>query len=118
MLLKNDLSALITFVGFTWVTLLIYIRFGMASYSSKSGTFFLTESVKSDYYNNLAKSFTEGRLDVTNTRGDLDLIDFKDKHYLLWPPVPAIVLMPIVAVAVGNLTGFFIRLEKKICLIY
>jgi hypothetical protein len=102
MTLKHDQSTLGTFAGFAFFTLLIYIVFGMASYSSKSEpltfhTLFLTSPVKSDYYNNLAKSFTEGRLDVTDTRGELDLIDFDGKRYLLWPPVPAIVLMPLVA---------------------
>ena len=103
MLLKKDRSERIMFVGFTLFVLAIYICFGMASYTAKSGplmfsTRFLTEPVISDYYNNLAKSFTEGRLDVTDTRGKLDIIEFKGKQYLLWPPVPAIVLMPVVAI--------------------
>jgi hypothetical protein len=102
MFLRNERSTLITFLGVTFFTLVIYIVFGMASYSSKTAPFtfhthFLTSPVTSDYYNNLAKSFTEGRLDVTDTRGELDLIDFDGKRYLLWPPVPAIVLMPLVA---------------------
>jgi|GEM_PF-1423784 len=103
MLLNKDRSEVIAFIGVTFVILLIYVCFGMASYTAKNGplTFdsrFLTDPVTSDYYNNLAKSFYEGRLDVTETRGELDLIAFNSKKYLLWPPVPAIVLMPIVAI--------------------
>lgn len=103
MLFRNKYRAeTAVFLIFSLLVMGVYIGFGMASYSAKSGplTFgkqFLTEPVVSDYFNNLALSFTQGRLDVTDTREELDLIVFNGKKYLLWPPVPAVILAPLVA---------------------
>jgi hypothetical protein len=57
-----------------------------------------TENV--NYFKDLAQSFTHGRLDIDPSAGSggHDLVFFEGKHYLYWPPVPALVYVPFVLV--------------------
>ena len=52
---------------------------------------------KGHYFNYLADAFLHGRLNVIPGRHFEDLVLFNGKYYLYWPPVPAIVMMPFVA---------------------
>jgi hypothetical protein len=49
-----------------------------------------------NYFKDLSLSFLAGRLDVDLPQGSTahDLIYFKGKYYLYWPPVPAVVYIP------------------------
>lgn len=70
--------------------------------------FYFNWSAQLNYFRDLAFSFLHGRLDVSDTYMDCDLILYNDKHYLYWPPVPAIVYMPLVAIFGKNLPDGFI----------
>lgn len=50
-----------------------------------------------NYFRDLADAFLHGRLDVINTINDRDLVHFNNKNYLYWPPMPAILYTPLVA---------------------
>lgn len=47
-----------------------------------------------DYFNPLARSFLNGRLDIPNPVETHDLSYFKGKWYPYWGPIPAILLIP------------------------
>lgn len=50
------------------------------------------------YFNYLADAFLHGQLSLRlPTVQDIDLVLFADKVYLYWPPFPAILVMPLVA---------------------
>ncbi len=49
------------------------------------------------YFRDLAWSFLHGRLDIDSS-DPYDLVNFEGKFYLYWPPVPALLYMPIVAI--------------------
>jgi hypothetical protein len=50
------------------------------------------------YYNYLADAFLHGQLDLRLIPADtLDLSYFQGQYFLYWPPLPAILLMPFVA---------------------
>jgi len=52
----------------------------------------------SNYFKELAISFSQGRLDIIRPfPWAHDLVFFEGKHYLYWPPVPALVYMPFTA---------------------
>ncbi len=53
-----------------------------------------------NYLRNLADSFLQGRLDIDcpEQSGCYDLLKYKEKVYLYWPPAPALLYVPIVAV--------------------
>src|SRR6056297_32939 len=61
-------------------------------------------SSKYSYFSELADSFMNGRLDVKKEKGDVvhDLVFYKNKYYLYWPPVTALVYIPLKAVFKGN----------------
>lgn len=64
---------------------------------------FLTTS--SNYFSYLAEAFNQGRLDlVSQPKNILDLVFFNKKLFLYWPPLPAIVLMPWIAVFGKNIS--------------
>ncbi|MDB5284208.1 MAG: hypothetical protein JWO06_3283 [Bacteroidota bacterium] len=50
------------------------------------------------YFKNLADAFLHGRLYVSDYGTGGDLVFFHNKVYLYWPPVPALVYLPLVAV--------------------
>lgn len=61
------------------------------------------------YFNYLADAFLHGQLNLRILPSNLhDLSFFNDQYFLYWPPMPAIVLMPFVAVfGVGFSDVFF-----------
>lgn len=73
------------------VTLLVYL-----ARVSWSKTRF--EPTKSNYFNYLAEAFLHGKVALLEPpRLALDLIFFQGHIYLYWPPFPALVMMPFVA---------------------
>jgi hypothetical protein len=64
-----------------------------------------TEPHSYNYFKQLAQSFMQGRLDVDCPPGSNchDLIEFNQKYYLYWPPIPALIYIPLV-VAFGLAT--------------
>lgn len=51
------------------------------------------------YFNYLADAFLHGQLHLRVVPAyDLDLIHLDDRYYLYWPPFPALLLMPLIAV--------------------
>ncbi len=83
--MRTKLSILIIFV----VTFLIY--FGVASNFSFKPRWAL------DYFNPLAKSLLDYRLDLVNPSVTYDLVNFMGKWYMPWGILPALVLVPIQA---------------------
>jgi hypothetical protein len=57
------------------------------------------------YFRDLAQSFLQGRLDVPRGPGQNihDLVDYNGRFYLYWPPVPALVYVPIVLLFGSNI---------------
>lgn len=51
------------------------------------------------YYDQLAESFAHGRLDLPNPVGNLDLTEHNGKWYVPFPPLPALLMVPWVALA-------------------
>lgn len=50
------------------------------------------------YFNHLADAFLHGQLYLRQVPPvTLDLISYQDRFYLYWPPFPAVVLMPLIA---------------------
>lgn len=50
-----------------------------------------------NYFRYLAKAFNQGHLNLENTPSKEDLVEFNHQFYAYWPPVPALVYMPLVA---------------------
>lgn len=65
----------------------------------------LREVPGSNSYALLADAFLHGHLDVQHCF-DSDCISFQDKRYVIFPPVPAVVAMPFIAVFGTNFSGF------------
>ena len=63
-----------------------------------------------NYFRDLADAFLHGRLDVTSTLNDRDLVHFNNKLYLYWPPMPAVVYTPLVALFGPQLPDAFINI--------
>lgn len=57
------------------------------------GTFVVPHDL--DYFNPLARSFLNGRLDIPNPIVSFDLSTFKGKWYPYWGPIPALFFIPI-----------------------
>mgnify|MGYP006952652528 CR=1 FL=1 len=70
----------------TGVSLLIWIIYNNASENNSRPT-----TNTQNYFKNLSKSFLEGRLDIDcpPNSGCHDLVNYNNKYYLYWPPVPA-----------------------------
>lgn len=89
-------SALIAFVVYSLITLL---------HSQ------IDEPSKIAYYNYLADAFLHGQLHlrlippITN-----DLVHFNNQYYLYWPPLPAVLLMPFVALFGVGISDVFYNL--------
>jgi len=63
------------------------------------------------YFNYLADAFLHGQLQlrlIPSSVGDLSLVG--GKYYLYWPPMPAVVLMPFVAIFGVNFSDVFFNL--------
>lgn len=50
-----------------------------------------------NYFRFQADAFLHCRLNLENTPSKEDLVEYKGKFYMYWPPVPALVFMPLVA---------------------
>ncbi len=50
-----------------------------------------------NYFRDLAEALLQGRLHLGIPKDTHDLVFFQGKYYLYWPPVPALVWLPIVA---------------------
>ena len=60
------------------------------------------------YFNHLADSFLHGQLHLRLLPSSLhDLSFFDGRYYLYWPPMPAVVLMPFVAIFGVNFSDIF-----------
>ena len=57
-----------------------------------------------NYFHGLADAFLHGQLHLRNPSYTHDLVLFGGRYYLYWPPVPALVFMPLVAVWGGALS--------------
>jgi hypothetical protein len=51
-----------------------------------------------NYFTNEAQSFLHGRWDLDVPASRVDIVVVHGKHYIVYPPMPAIVLMPFVAI--------------------
>jgi hypothetical protein len=82
-----------------WESPLISVMLALGCYLALAnlwGPFWRVSPVA--YYNYLADAFLHGRLDLRLTPAvTLDLSAFKGRLYLYWPPFPAVLLMPFVA---------------------
>ncbi|HEY4343596.1 MAG TPA: hypothetical protein VGN05_04570, partial [Parvibaculum sp.] len=65
----------------------------------------VTEQPGTNSYALLAEAFLNGRLDVTQCF-DSDCAHFAGKTYVIFPPVPAIVAMPFIALFGNDFAGF------------
>ena len=65
----------------------------------------IIEDPGSNSYALLAEAFLNGRLDTT-TCFDGDCARFEDKIFVMFPPVPAIIPLPFVALFGVNFSGF------------
>ena len=65
----------------------------------------LHEAPGSNSYALLAEAFVHGRLDVSQCF-DSDCVTFHDKHYVIFPPVPALVAAPFIAFFGIDFQGF------------
>lgn len=56
------------------------------------------ERTEYSYFNDLAEAFLHGKLSLLTTPPLVhDLVIYQNRYYLYWPPFPAVVLMPVVA---------------------
>ena len=69
---------------FVWVPLLTFLVYGV-----------LIRTPQTNYFRDLAAAFLEGRLNLENLTETHDLVFFSGKYYAYWPPVPALVWLPI-----------------------
>src|SRR5690606_4196785 len=65
----------------------------------------LSESGGTNIYTLLAQSFLEGRLD-SSTCYDSDCAIYQDRIFVMFPPVPAVIAMPFVAIFGVDFSGF------------
>ncbi|MCX6350676.1 MAG: hypothetical protein NTX03_02315 [Bacteroidetes bacterium] len=61
------------------------------------GHFQLELTPKLNYFRHLADAFLNGRLDIINPPSKTDLVIYHGKYFIYWPPVPALVFVPLVA---------------------
>lgn len=62
------------------------------------------------YYNYLADAFLHGQLNLRLLPADtLDLILYQGKYYLYWPPFPALLVLPLVAVFGPNVSDVLVN---------
>lgn len=67
----------------------------------------LTEAGRSNSYALLAEAFLNGRLHTTDCF-DLDCARFEDKIFVMFPPLPAVIAMPFVALFGVEFSGFIL----------
>lgn len=79
----------------TKAILLFMLAFFAYAYTATSLN--LATSSKKSYFPELAESFLNGRLDLANPQSTKDLTPFDGKYYLSFPPLPALIMMPLVA---------------------
>ncbi len=72
--------------------LIFFTIFTIQYLLATNGSFHFEHDV--DYFNPLARSFIQGRLDIPNPIEVHDLSLFKGKWYPYWGPIPAILLIP------------------------
>lgn len=85
-------------------------RFGVAAVAVALGVYVLTalafqhwKSPQGAYFDHLADAFLHGQLHLRNAPGQHDLTPFQDRWYVPFPPLPALLLLPWVAVS--GITG-------------
>ncbi len=71
---------------FVWVPLLCGVVYGI-----------FIRPGQLNYFRELAGAFLEGKLYLANPSNTHDLVFFGGKYFLYWPPVPALVWLPLVA---------------------
>jgi hypothetical protein len=71
-----------------------------------------------NYFRLLADAFLHGRLYITGYPNDYDLIFYHNKTFLYWPPVPALVYMPLVALFGIHLPDAFINVLFGVLNVY
>lgn len=81
-------------------------RFGAAAvlvalvvYGLTAAAFQHSKSPQGAYFNYLADAFLHGRLDLARPPGEHDLTPFQGKWYVPFPPLPALLMLPWVAMA-------------------
>lgn len=89
--MKASIQSNGAFIATTLICIAFYVIF------RDDGHFDINLSPKLNYFRDLAHSFLQGRLDVPERKGWADLVEYNGHTYLYWPPVPAIVYMPLVA---------------------
>jgi hypothetical protein len=55
------------------------------------------QEAPTNYFRELAENFLQGRLHIAAPSNTHDLVHFGGRYYLYWPPVPALLFMPLVA---------------------
>src|SRR4051812_15032791 len=84
---KSWLQAILIFL----LTLVIYVI--TANFAQ------LTQMKEVGYFNYLAEAFLNGRLHLVNPPMTLDLSSFEGRWYVPFPPLPALLMLPWVALA-------------------
>jgi len=79
-------KTILAYLAVFFVTLFVYFAVGTK--------FTFQPKWQLDYFNLMAKSLQEGRLDIVNSGTTYDLVLYKDKWYAPWGPLPAILLIP------------------------
>lgn len=75
----------------------------------------LTSAPYYNYFAEAAKAFLNGHLYLEPRGTTLDLSLYHNKYYIYWPPVPALVYMPLVALFGVNLPGALICASFGAC---
>jgi hypothetical protein len=100
------LAVLIGLVAFT-----VYAMFAANFSSLHWGDHSLFHVSKSAYFNCLADALFHGQLHLRVTpESTHDLVHFNDRLYLYWPPFPALVLLPFIAVFGLGFSDIFLTL--------
>jgi hypothetical protein len=100
------LAVLIGLVAFI-VYALFAANFSMLQWGDHS----LFHVSKSAYFNYLADAFLHGQLHLRVTpESTHDLVHFNDRVYLYWPPFPALLLLPFIAVFGVGFSDIFLTI--------
>ena len=76
--------------------LLLTFSLALVGYNIIAGAKYLQQSL-APHYIYLAEAFNQGRLEISEEGNQYDLIIHDGKQYLASPPMPAVLLMPLVA---------------------
>ena len=90
------------FKSFGWLVIPIFVWFFYNGLLMHNYGRFRVDTKSNQYFKYLAGSFLAGRLDLSDcppTTDCHDLVNYNGKIYLYWPPVPALIYMPFVAIS-------------------